>query len=806
MNSRLRLSLALGVVLSTTLLAACGSAQSRKAGYIRHGQEYLAAGNYDKARVEFSNAAQIDPKDATVRYLLGQVSEKLGDVRGAIGQYQSAISEDPRQAGARASLARLMLYGGLPDRALELVEPGLTADPKNPQLLTARGAARAQLGQADAALADAQAAVQLAPADQYAIALLASLYKNRGQLDQAVAVVQAGLVPQPKNAELHTILADLYVAQHHLDRAEAELLQVVALEPGVLRHRYVLARFYLQQKNLDAAEKTLRDAILSAPGDLQAKLQLVQFLATQRGHDQAGAEADRMAAAAPNDDKLRLGLGDALREVGLPDRAEAAYRAVIAHAGVTPEGLTARDHLAVLLVGRNDAAGASALIDAVLKENPRDNEALDLRGSIALSRGDVTAAITDLRAVLRDQPNAISVMRTLARAYQRNNENDLAEETLRGAVQIAPKDVGSRLDLAQVLIAAKKLDQAAPLLDGLAKDSPNDIAVQEALFRVQAAQQRFDDARATAQTIEQTHPEQGLGYYLTGLVDQQQGKPDLAVKDYQAALDHMPNAAEPLTAMVQLEMQRKQPAAAMAHVDAALAKSAANPVAHKLKGELLLAAAKPDAAIAADQDTVKAFPAWGDAYSALAAAQLQSRHVDDAIATLQLGIQKAQGTDALVVELASLYERSGRADAAIALYQGILDKTPNAAFAINNLAMLLVTYKSDPASLARAQQLSDRLASSSIVSVVDTRGWVKFKNGDYHGAESLLQQAVDKAPDAPEFRYHLGMAQFKSGEAQAAEQNLTIAVEAAVNYKKPFSGLDDARATLAQLKKSGSVG
>jgi tetratricopeptide (TPR) repeat protein len=802
MNSRLRFSLLLGVLLSTALLAACGSAQSRKEGYIRHGQEYLAAGNYDKARVEFSNAAQIDPKDATVRYLLGQVAEKLGDVRGAVGQYQAALSEDPKQAAARASLARLFLYGGLPDRAMELVEPGLIADPKNPQLLTARGAARAQLGQADAALADAQSAVQLAPGDQYAVALLASLYRNRGELDQAVTVVNAGLAPQPNNTELHTILADLFVAQHHPEQAEAELQKIVAIEPKVLRHRYVLARFYLQQKNIDAAEKTLREAVASAPNNDQPKLELVQFLGTQRGHDQAAAEADRFTAAAPNDDKLRLGLGDTLRQAGMADRAEAAYRAVIAHAGVSPDGLTARDHLAAQLVEHNDIAGATTLINAVLKENPRDNEALDLRGNIALVHGDVTAAITDLRAVLRDQPNALPVMRTLARAYQRNNETDLAEETLRSAVQISPKDPGGRLDLALVLIVAKKFDQARPLLDGLAKDSPNDMAVQEALYRVQAAQKQYDEARGTAQNIQQTHPEQGLGYYLAGLIDEAQGKPDVAVKDFQQALEHAPTAPEPLTALVQLELQRKQPAAAMAHVDAALAKSAANPIAHKLKGELLLGAGKPDAAVATDQDTVKAFPAWADAYGALAFAQLRAKHVDDAISTLQLGIQKAQATDVLVVELASIYEHSGRTDDSIALYQGILDKAPNAPWALNNLAMLLVTYKSDAASLARAQKLSDALASSSMVNVLDTRGWVKFKSGDYHGAESLLQQVVDKVPDAPEFRYHLGMAQLKSGEAQAAERNLETAVDA----NKPFVGLEDARATLAQLKKSGSVG
>jgi Tfp pilus assembly protein PilF len=85
---------------------------------------------------------------------------------------------------------------------------------------------------------------------------------------------------------------------------------------------------------------------------------------------------------------------------------------------------------------------------------------------------------------------------------------------------------------------------------------------------------------------------------------------------------------------------------------------------------------------------------------------------------------------------------------------------------------------------------------------MDTRGWVKFKSGDFHGAESLLQQAVDKAPTAPELRYHLGMAQLRSGEQQAAQQNL----ETALHSERPFAGMDEAKAALAQLKKAVSVG
>jgi tetratricopeptide (TPR) repeat protein len=247
---------------------------------------------------------------------------------------------------------------------------------------------------------------------------------------------------------------------------------------------------------------------------------------------------------------------------------------------------------------------------------------------------------------------------------------------------------------------------------------------------------------------------------------------------------------------------RKRPQAAMALVNAAIARAAANGVARALKGDMLLAQGQLDAAVAAYRDTVQAAPEWPQGYHELALAQSVAKRNDDVIQTLRSGIEKTHGSSTLIGDLSNFYQRLGRPNDAIALYEEVLAKNPNSSLAANNLAMLLVTYRQDSGSLARAQKLADQLAASSEVALIDTRGWVKFKSGDFHGAESLLQQAVDKAPAAPEMRYHLGMAQLRSGEQQAAEQNL----EAAVSSTREFVGLDEAKAALAQLKKVASVG
>jgi cellulose synthase operon protein C len=83
--------------------------------------------------------------------------------------------------------------------------------------------------------------------------------------------------------------------------------------------------------------------------------------------------------------------------------------------------------------------------------------------------------------------------------------------------------------------------------------------------------------------------------------------------------------------------------------------------------------------------------------------------------------------------------------------------------------------------------------------LLDTLGWVKLHNGDLADALTLLQKASGKAPKSPEIRYHLGMAQLRSGDRPAARQSLQVALAFGIE----FQGIADARSALDSLRDAG---
>ncbi len=800
MNKRIAVA---GLIAIAFTLASCGGAADRKAAYMEKGHALLKAENYDKARLEFQNVLQIDPKDVPARLALAETLEKLQDWRGAAGHYLAVIEADPKNKQALSKMGQLYLVGRNVEEAKKMADRLSAIDAKDPEALTLQGSLKAVNKDFDGAMVDVQAAIAAKPGHMNASALLASLYLQKGKPDEAIAALKAVLALDSKNTTIQTILARVYVQLGKPKEAEEILVGLVKQEPQVLAHRIRLSQFYAATKAIDKAEATLKAAVAEITGESKdattAKLGYIEFLAKYVEGDKAIATLVGMVSASPENKELRSALGKVYEAANKPDKARETYQTIIDREKdpKSPTALSAKTRLAIVMARQGDKAGAKKLVEEVLVDNPRDRDGLLLRGNLALDASDAPAAIADFRAAMKDEPNSAEISRMLARAHLANKEPQLAIDTVKKALEATPTDIALRGDLANIFSAQKDLDSALNQLEEVLKIEPANRSAFEGIFKIRVFQKDWAKAHAVAERMKTAAPKDPSGFYFDGLAFQAENKLAESIDQFESALAVSPDAIQPLSQLIKSHLAMGKKDVAKKRLEEVVEHNPKNFVARNLLGEIELSDKHYPEAQKAFSTALEVNPQWAMLYRNLAATQLGAGQEKEAIATMEKGIDATKGSALLVTALATYLESVGKLDDAVAQYDKILKKEPNSDLAANNLAMLLIEYKADdPAAKARAKTLVDGMRDRTQPAYLDTIGWVAYKHGDFHAAAEMLEKAVQGAPDADIMHYHLGMAYAALGNDVLAKDNLKHAVDGA----QPYRGLDEAKATLAKLE------
>lgn len=778
------------------LAAGCGSG-SRLESHMQRGREFMERDDLAHASIEFRNAIQIAPKDTAARLLEAHTLEKLGQIRDAASLYQAVLDLQPENVEAQANLGRLQIFAGATELGLKTIAPGLGKHPDSAALLTVRAMARSQLKDLDGAIADADLALQLDPGSEDAISLRAGLFEHTGDFAKGEALVKAGLQHLPKSIVLREVLLSLYLHDNAYDAAQAQLRALIALRPTELRYRQQLALVYARTQRLDDAQQVLAEAVKAAPKSLEAKLALVGFFANQRSNADAQKVLREFIAQEPDNYDLRFGLAD-LQTAGKDSAgALATLQEIQARAGKEPPGLLARDRIAGAEFLAGHDARAQQVVDEVLRQNPRDTEALLIRGKLALRRSDPVAAIADLRAVVRDQPTSMPLQQLLAGAYLAGGDTVLAEQTLRAALDVEPINIQVRVQLANLLLKTNRADAAVTMLEEAVRRDATDPLPREALISGYLAVRDYKSARRASDDLKKLRPKEAVGFYLAGTVARAQNDLDVAQAEFEHAHALAPNTIEPLAALTQLYLTRGQKGRALAAAQHAVSDTkSADPVTLNLLGEVYLAVGDVPRAVDTLEHASRLAPTWWLPYRNLAFAKESAGDRAGAIAACQSALLNAPHEAQMIAQLSMLYEKGGEVDKAIALYDHSLEQDPKNETLANNLAMLLVTYKSDQASLDRARDLTAGFSESPSGSFLDTAGWVRVKRGEYAAALPMLERAATISSGSWEIRYHLGVAQAHAGQEARAKESLESAL-AGANAAR-WAG--DARAVLAGLK------
>ena len=782
-------------------LVGCSGSQARFEGYMAQGQRYFASGNVDKASVEFRNALQIEPQSVDALYFNGRVAERRGNIRDAIDFYQAALDLQPKDDRARASLAKVFVLGGATQRALEIVSPGLLEHPDNPDLLAARAAARHQIKDDGEARTDAERAVQVAPTNENAIAVLTALALRAGDNARALSLASDAVTKAPASVDLRRILASVYLSAGQPDKAEEQMRKIITLEPGEMTPRMQLATHYVELHRLDEAQQVLEEAVRDLPHRDGAKLALVDFITTQRSREQAEKVLRDFIAREPDNEDLRLGLGMLLQRAGATQEAVATYREIIRREGTRGKGLAARDRIAAIDIAENREDDARKLIAEVLTESSRDDDALIMRANLELAHNDPTNAVVDLRSVLHDQPKSVVLQRSLARAYIDEGQPAMAEEALRAAMEAAPGDVSLKISLGQFLIDTERASQAVRLLEDTVTSAPGDASAREELVHAYIANGDLRGARTAAEALKALRPDDAQGYYLAGLIAHDENRPADSEKNLERALELQPASLDILTSLTRFSLERGHGEVAIARLRHSLERNPDDVQLLDLLGATYLDMKDLTDATEVLTRAIALAPNSWVAYRDLAKVRLAANDVSGAIEKYRAALKVAPTQPRVVTELAGLYESQGRIDEAIASYEALYKTDPaGQRLAANNLAMLLVTYKTDKVSLDRARALTVGFATSDNASFLDTVGWVRFKRREYKDAVVVLERAADRSPDSKVIRYHLGMAELRTGEREHARTNL----ESALSGAGDFAGSEEARSALASLRAARS--
>jgi predicted Zn-dependent protease len=270
-----------------------------------------------------------------------------------------------------------------------------------------------------------------------------------------------------------------------------------------------------------------------------------------------------------------------------------------------------------------------------------------------------------------------------------------------------------------------------------------------------------------------------------------------SIAAYKQAYELAPSDPQAMASVVRSYMAANRGKEALAFLQSVVAASPRNHAARVLQAQLLAQNGNVTAAREALRTAIANDPATPAAYQALAVILMGAGEVNEALSTVERGLQAIPQHFGLRLTRASLLARQGKNDEAIAAYEALIAEHPNAVIAMNNLASLLADHRKDAASIRRAYELAQRFRSTELPHLKDTVGWTAHLAGKTREAADLLKSASAEAPEVPVIQYHYAMNQLALNNTRAAKDALQRSLELAKT--SPFPQIDEARKTLERL-------
>src|SRR5436190_9900583 len=366
-------------ILAATLIAGC-TKESRKARLLGEANGYFKAGDYDKARLSYLNALQLDPQNALAFERIGAMWQDDGAPLRAAGFLKRASELDPKNVQNRIRLARCYVATGrFADGTKEALKVLEQAPDNGDAIITLTEAARSK---EDIEAAEKQ--LQKFPKKNDASFHLASanLVFNSGNPAGASNALQQALAADPKSAAAHMAMGNVYLLQKDLKQAGEEFKKAADLAPVRSIERLKYVDFKWLSGDAGEVKRVATEMTKQAPDYLPGWVWLAELAYKDKKNDEAlsilenvfGRDVENIDGRRLQGDAL-LAKGDAKKAVAVFERLDQTY----------PDAPFIKYKLARAYLADNNMNQATVALEQAVSINSDYDDAVLLLGQVNLA-------------------------------------------------------------------------------------------------------------------------------------------------------------------------------------------------------------------------------------------------------------------------------------------------------------------------------------------------------------------------------------------------------------------------------------
>jgi len=787
----------------------------------------LARKQIDQAASLIENVLSRDPQNLNGLLLQGEIFIGEGQAKRAVDLLQALSAMYPAVPLVNYQLARAHLADHNLVQAASAANDALTVKPDYREAILLQAEVHLRDGKPALVVPAMVALLRRDPASTAARRLLIQAYTDLRQLGDAAVALKTGLDLSPNWVEGYVQLGKVLRLQRRLNEARDAFAKALQLDPEDNEGLEQLVELDLVNNDPSRAMARVGQKLEKQPGSAEAYFLKGKICRVQHDQSQAEASLHKALELAPSFFPALDLLVSIYLETGRPPQAISELQAFLTKNTSHVEALT---DLGLVYDRIQDYSNASEIYKKILSIVPESAGALNNLAYIYAERLDDPDKAVELAAKARAlQPLNPAVADTLGWALYRNADYREAETVLRGAAAKLKDnpDIQFHFGMASYMMGNSSSAEAAFQV-AIAGERREQDAVRCLSFLREIRNLTLDQV----EEYSRQHPDDVIAWNQLGERFRQQSLFRESAAAYERALLINPEFAAAAIRLAELNLgplQNRE--AAFDFAKRARDLLPADPYVADLLGRivfqmqnfpwaysLLQEAARR---LSNDPTVVRDF-AWssysvGKMDDARRLMQIVGNlHPDPELAFgaatfLRMTSATAAASNAEIEEvlakqpgyipaLMAKAQHDSDPNAAIQLYQKVLDQWPEFPFAQKFLAAL---YAEESGKTDAAFDLALKARNSLIddPELAQTLGLVSYQRNDFPYAMQCFQESARKRPLRARELYYLGMAQLRMSRDHESRKTLETAIRAGL----PEPMMDEAKAVLADLQKRTSA-